>query len=121
MIRFLKHFYKVRSLILWDLVRQEKSVPKTNVFDTLSMNGYYLLVLLLKQQILLLHFYSSSQTAAQKSVSVIKGIGGGVLHNLFDFTFQIALCGVHLFLNGYLKYAEKLITEKYNYKNQIVI
>lgn len=36
MIRFLKRFYEVRSLILWDLVKQEKSVPKTFVFDTLN-------------------------------------------------------------------------------------
>ena len=46
MIRFLTYFYEVRSLILCDLLRQEKSVPKTFVFDTLSINGYYLLILL---------------------------------------------------------------------------
>lgn len=42
-------------LILWDLLRQEKSVPKTNVFDTLSMNGYYLLVLPTEWQMSLLN------------------------------------------------------------------
>lgn len=36
----------------------------------------------------------------------------GILHKLFDFTFRIALCGVHLFLNGFLKSPEKLIAEK---------
>lgn len=66
-------------------------------------------------------FYSSSQTAAQKAVSLIKGIGGGVLHNFFYFILGIAYCGVHLFLNGFLKSPEKLIAEKYNYRNQISI
>ena len=66
----------------------------------------------------LLHQIASSQTAAQKAVSVIKE-HRGVLHNLFVFTFRIALCGVHLFLNGFLKSAEKLIDEKYNYKDWI--
>lgn len=86
MIRFLTYFYEVRSLILWDLLWQEKSVPKTNVFDTLNMNGYYLLVLLAEYQMSLLHFYSGSQETAQKAVASAKCIGG-VLHNLFDFTF----------------------------------
>lgn len=36
----------------------------------------------------------------------------GILHKLIDFTFRIALCGVHLFLNGFLKSPEKLIAEK---------
>ena len=34
---------------------RKKSVPKTNVFDTLSMNGYYLLVLPTEWQMSLLH------------------------------------------------------------------
>ena len=40
-----------------------------------------------------------------------KGIGG-VLQIYFDSTFQFTYCGVHLFLNGFLKSPEKLTTEK---------
>lgn len=36
MIRLLKHFCELESLNLWDLSKQEKSVPKTFVFDTLN-------------------------------------------------------------------------------------
>ncbi|RKJ59711.1 hypothetical protein, partial [Roseburia sp. 1XD42-69] len=36
-------------------------------------------------------------------------------HKLIYTTY----CGVHLFLNEFLKSAEKLIAEKYNYKNWI--
>ena len=81
----------------------------------LIMDGYYLVVLLLQQQMSLLHFSSSSKETAQKAVVSVKGIGG-VLHNLFDFTFRIVLCGMLLFLNGFLKSPEKLIVEKYNIK-----
>ncbi len=42
-------------LVLWDLPGQEKSVAKTIVFDTLSMNRYYLPVLLAGLQMSLLH------------------------------------------------------------------
>ncbi|MEY8421688.1 hypothetical protein AALB52_02915 [Lachnospiraceae bacterium 38-14] len=94
--------------------KKEKSVPKTNVFDTLNMDGYYLPVLLPKQQTIItsITFSSCSQTA------VIQGIGG-ILQIYFYFNFRIAYCGVHLFLNEFLKSAEKLIAEKYNYKNWI--
>ena len=40
-----------------------------------------------------------------------KGIGG-VLQIYFDSTFQFTYCEVHLFLNGFLKSPEKLISEK---------
>lgn len=87
--------------------KKEKSVPKTNVFDTLNMDGYYLPVLLPKQQTIItsITFSSCSQTA------VIQGIGG-VLHKIFIPTFGIPYCVVCLFLNEFLKSPEKLITEK---------
>lgn len=86
---------------------QEKSVSKTFVFDTLNMDGYYLPVLLPKQQTIItsITFSSCSQAAVIQSRA-------GILHKIFDFTFGFTYCGVHLFLNGFLKSPEKLISEK---------
>ncbi len=73
------------------------------------MNRYHFLILLLEKNIIIA-FNSNKQC-----------IGGDVLQIYFDFIFGIAYCGVHLFLNGFLKSPEKLIAEKYNYRNQISI
>jgi len=74
------------------------------------MNRYHFLILLLEKNIIIA-FNSNKQCIG----------GGDVLQIYFDFIFGIAYCGVHLFLNGFLKSPEKLIAEKYNYRNQISI
>ncbi len=43
--------------------------------------------------------------------TITQGIEG-ILHKIIILTFGIALCGVYLFLNGFLKSPEKLTAEK---------
>jgi len=58
--------------------------------------------------------------AGKEGMAAHKSIGG-ILHKIFDFTFGITLCGVRLFLNKFFKSVEKLIANKYNYRNQVII
>ena len=79
-----------------------------------SLHGFYMDSLSSR----ITDFIISHWQQGNKGIDVYKGIGG-ILQIYFYFNFRIAYCGVHLFLNEFLKSAEKLIAEKYNYKNWI--